>query len=453
MLVRLRVKNILSYGAESEICFIPYKRLRSHLNHIAERGERPLDLLRYTAIYGANGAGKSNLLHALDLCIEALRSCQVDNLWRNRNLLIPKEEPQEIQIEFAPQGDSFTYTYGLSLREGIVEEEYLSKQGFRKDGKPSDRGEQTLLDRKREDAVYRYEIPAFDQMTNGEVYQSDVIPNLVKPNEISLGHIAKLDKEELSDIQNAYEWLTKKIQIITPNTYNTVWTVKLRNDDKFRKFYNTLISKFDTGITQLETVDLPLDKAVPPDFLSTIKEKLDKSPVYAFRSSANKVPSTFVKNSEGEIVSLFVLSEHKASDDNTPGVPFDFNMESDGTLRLVDILAIVYEMLEMDTVFLVDEIESSLHPLLIKKVLEWLMSRDDVKGQLIFTTHNPILLSSDLLRRDEIWFVEKRGADAKLYSLSDYCQEHKSIDIAKGYLSGRYGAIPFLGELDGLKWR
>ena len=160
-----------------------------------------------------------------------------------------------------------------------------------------------------------------------------------------------------------------------------------------------------------------------------------------------------MKNSEGEIVSLFVLSEHKASDDNTPGVPFDFNMESDGTLRLVDILAMVYEMLEMDTVFLVDEIESSLHPLLIKKVLEWLMSRDDVKGQLIFTTHNPILLSSDLLRRDEIWFVEKRGADAKLYSLSDYCQEHKSIDIAKGYLNGRYGAIPFLGELDGLKWR
>lgn len=453
MLVRLRVKNILSYGAEREICFIPYKRLRSHLNHIAERGECPLDLLRYTAIYGANGAGKSNLLHALDLCIEALRSCKVDNLWRNRNLLIPKEKTQEIQIEFAPQGDSFTYTYGLSLREGVVEEEYLSKQGFRKDGKPSDRGEQTLLDRRREDAIYRYEIPAFDQMKNGEVYQSDVIPNLVKPNEISLGRIAKLDKEDLSDIQNAYEWLTKKIQIITPNTYNTVWTVKLRNDDKFRKFYNTLISKFDTGITHLETVDLPLDKAVPPDFLSTIKEKLDKSPVYAFRSSANEVPNTFVKNSEGEIVSLFVLSEHKASDDNTPGVPFDFNMESDGTLRLVDILAMVYEMLEMDTVFLVDEIESSLHPLLIKKVLEWLMSRDDVKGQLIFTTHNPILLSSDLLRRDEIWFVEKRGADAKLYSLSDYCQEHKSIDIAKGYLNGRYGAIPFLGELDGLKWR
>ena len=81
------------------------------------------------------------------------------------------------------------------------------------------------------------------------------------------------------------------------------------------------------------------------------------------------------------------------------------------------------------------------------------MSRDDVKGQLIFTTHNPILLSSDLLRRDEIWFVEKRGDNAKLYSLSDYCQEHKSIDIAKGYLNGRYGAIPFLGELDGLKWR
>lgn len=453
MLVRLRVKNILSYGAESEICFIPYKRLRSHLNHIAERGECPLDLLRYTAIYGANGAGKSNLLHALDLCIKALISCKVDNLWRNRNLLIPKEETQEIQIEFAPQGDSFTYTYGLSLREGVVEEEYLSKQRFRKDGNPSDRGEQTLLDRKREDAVYRYEIPAFDQMTNGEVYQSDVIPNLVKPNEISLGHIAKLDKEDLSDIQNAYEWLTKKIQIITPNTYNTVWTVNLRNDDKFREFYNTLISKFDTGITHLETVELPLDKVVPPDSLSAIKEKLDKSPVYAFRSSANKVPRTFVKNSDGEIVSLFVLSEHKASDDNTPGVPFDFNMESDGTLRLVDILAMVYEMLEMDTVFLVDEIESSLHPLLIKKVLEWLMSRDDVKGQLIFTTHNPILLSSDLFRRDEIWFVEKKGANAKLYSLSEYCQEHKSIDIAKGYLSGRYGAIPFLGELDGLKWR
>lgn len=451
MIVRFSVKNILSYGNECEICFIPYKRLKGHSNHINNNEEYALELLRYSAVYGANGAGKSNLLHSLELFIGALKSTKADDLWQKRNLLVSESCLQEIQIEFAPKGRLFTYCYGLSIRNGIVEEEYLSKQRFRKDGKPSSVGE-VVLDRKRKNNDYEYSIPGFSKSPNGDVYQSDVIPNLVKPDEIGLKSIANLGKEELADIKEAYEWLTRKIQIVTPNTYNMLWTVKLRNDERFRKFYNELISQFDTGINKVETIELPLDKSIPPQLMTTIKEKLNDGGLFSLRTYANEVPKVYMKNEEGEIVSLYVLSGHKASEDS-PEVSFDFNMESDGTLRLADILALVYEMLEHDTVFWVDEIESSLHPLLIKKVLTWLMGRSDVKGQLIFTTHNPLLLSSDLLRRDEIWFVEKRGDHASLYSLSDYCREHKSIDIAKGYLSGRYGAVPFLGGLDSLKWK
>ena len=101
--------------------------------------------------------------------------------------------------------------------------------------------------------------------------------------------------------------------------------------------------------------------------------------------------------------------------------------------------------------FIIDEIERSLHPSLIKQLVETLLKTEDLKGQLIFTTHESNLLDLTVLRSDEIWFMEKdpQTGASDCYSLTSF-KPRVDLDIEKGYLNGRFGAIPFLGNLRNL---
>jgi hypothetical protein len=103
-------------------------------------------------------------------------------------------------------------------------------------------------------------------------------------------------------------------------------------------------------------------------------------------------------------------------------------------------------------VYIVDELERSMHPTLAKELVTKFSHDKETKGQLIFTTHESNLLDQSIFRQDEVWFAEKSpDGSTDLYSLSDF-KEHHTIDIRKGYLNGRYGAVPFLANLHDLNW-
>ena len=142
--------------------------------------------------------------------------------------------------------------------------------------------------------------------------------------------------------------------------------------------------------------------------------------------------------------------EHKGK--NGQLINFNIDEESDGTIRLLDFIPAFQDLISKSKVFLIDEIERSIHPLLIKELVKKFSEDNKSEGQLIFTTHESNLLDQDLFRQDEIWFAEKdKNGITDLYSLSDF-KEHKTIDIRKGYLNGRYGSIPFLANLKDLNW-
>ena len=125
--------------------------------------------------------------------------------------------------------------------------------------------------------------------------------------------------------------------------------------------------------------------------------------------------------------------------------------ESDGTRRLLNLLPVLRPTAFSGTVFVIDEIDRSLHPILVKEFVEFfLKSSTGEFRQLILTTQESNLLDQDLLRRDEIWFAEKDQAGAtRLYSLLDF-KVRNDLEIRKHYLQGRFGAIPFLGDMDAL---
>jgi AAA15 family ATPase/GTPase len=123
--------------------------------------------------------------------------------------------------------------------------------------------------------------------------------------------------------------------------------------------------------------------------------------------------------------------------------------ESDGTQRLFELLGPWQNVLEQGYTLVVDELNASMHTLMVRKLVESFQHPEINKSgaQLIFTTHDTNLLDPSLLRRDQIWFTEKDGEGAShLYSLQDY-HPRKGEALEKGYLLGRYGSIPFLGEM------
>jgi hypothetical protein len=141
---------------------------------------------------------------------------------------------------------------------------------------------------------------------------------------------------------------------------------------------------------------------------------------------------------------------HKVEGAEPVGLKFETE-ESAGTKRLFALAGPWADILEQGYTVFVDEIETSLHPLLVKELLKLLFNpvTNPKAAQVVFSTHNPVLLDGSLLRRDQVWFTEKSPAGAThLYPLTDY-QPRNTEALAKGYLAGRYGAIPFLPE--GLK--
>lgn len=137
---------------------------------------------------------------------------------------------------------------------------------------------------------------------------------------------------------------------------------------------------------------------------------------------------------------------------NNKPVSFELKEESDGTQRLFDFAPVLYDLMQSDKTIIFDEIDRSIHANLLKMFVEKVMGLP-ILGQIIFSSHESCLLDCSIFRNDEIWFVEKdrKNQSSRFYTLNDF-KPRNDLDIQKGYLKGRFGAIPFLAHLEDLKW-
>ena len=165
----------------------------------------------------------------------------------------------------------------------------------------------------------------------------------------------------------------------------------------------------------------------------------------------------FISKAKDETDKLMVLNLSPVRlDKENNEVPFEILEESDGTQRLIDLFPMLIHLARGNAVYVIDEIERSLHSLLIKKLFDYFLNKTEntnSNSQLIATTHEVYLLDiKDIFRKDEIWFVEKdKHGQSVLYSLAN--TDVENLDLAAGYLNGRFGAIPFIKDLKSLGWR
>ena len=219
------------------------------------------------------------------------------------------------------------------------------------------------------------------------------------------------------------------------------------DDESFTNFLRDLLSEFDPSIRNIskEFVGVDMAKDIPRQIISELDDELDDGGAVFISNPANGNRSVVMKK-DGELVVLKIFVERRFQK-STKLATFDLEEESDGTRRLIDLAPLFYELLFSDKpiVAFIDELDRSLHPLVTRRLMELFFSRSadrNGKSQVIITTHNTVLLDIELLRKDEVWVIEKTSGASIIKSVQRDFSPRYDRDMRKDYLAGLYGGMP-----------
>ncbi len=440
MLIKVSVENFKSFDKKEELSMLSSSKIQVNKCHRLKI--KQTSILKNAVVYGANASGKSNLVTTIafmkSVLMEGLSVNSVNDFCRNREENKERESIFELQFTV---GERF-YAYGFSaiLSKRRITEEWLfelmqdgsSHNLFIREGNGilalGDCVKPTTAERNRF-AIYAEDFAGHDtqlfltEMNRGKKYAED---------------------SRLLFFRQTFNWMMNNVIVINPN-------IGLSNTDVYYseeslETISKLIQTFDTGVSEIKTKEISIDemsKMIPAEILSGIfkdlKRQLQMTNMpqiqMTWRIEGGFFNIRIKENAEPEITTL-ILRHGKSVFD------FAFAEESDGTKRLFDLIDMLMTK-RRDTVFVVDELERSLHPKLTEHFLKLFMeAHDGERMQLIFTTHEDTIMDQTLFRRDEIWFVERNADNAsKIYSL-DRFKERYDKKLSKAYLEGRYGAIP-----------
>lgn len=426
MLVQFSVKNFMSFKEKQDFSMeagIGDENPDNIIN-INESNER---VLKTTALYGANASGKTNLIKAFSVAIMMIRLS--NNRQPGEKLLQmepfafdenTKKEPCEFEFIFYTNNNK--YVYGFKADKNKIHEEYLYQYFSAKATRIFERiGE-------------NYKFLQADET------KLNAIKNQNLENKLFLSTATTWNYEKT---RAPYLWFANMIDTyIGGNELNPFSIEAYNNDDA-----NESLKKFTLKL--LEEADI-----IIKDYNIEIEEtEMDARMIMQLKNM--NIPSNVIIPKTSVIKSITMSHEIIDENGNTKIYNLDLISESSGTKIVFAMAPILKEVFEKGKILIIDEIERSLHPSLVEMIIKFFHSIEINKSnaQLIFNTHDTNLLSLDLFRRDQIWFAEKdpkKGA-TELYPLDDF-SVRKTENIQKGYLNGRYGAIPFVA-MDNSLWQ
>jgi hypothetical protein len=254
----------------------------------------------------------------------------------------------------------------------------------------------------------------------------------------------------ISDILNVIDWFQNALTVIYPGTKNISKKFELHKDTNLQQVFNEMLDYFDTGIDGIEFKEVDFEKM---DIPSEVKEEI-KNDLFSEKSEKT---SAFISNPQDDkyyviskidditVQAKLLKTKHKVIGGEYE--LFDLKDESDGTRRIMDLIPLIIDFFSGGNVFIVDEIERSLHPNLVRDLFEFILDKcQNINSQLIVSSHEATLLTQKLLRKDEIWFaVKNKDGATQLHSLEDYNVRFDK-EIMKDYLLGRFKGIPKLGN-------
>ena len=447
MLINISIENFKSFDKKEELSMISSSKIQENKSHRIKI--KQTSLLKNAVIYGANASGKSNLVKSLEfiktVLIEGLPLDSVNDFCRNKESNRDRESVFELQ--FTVEERFFAYGFAAILSKRVITEEWMYE--LKQDGSANN-----LFVREGR------KIPVLGEgirLTGAEknrfrVYAEDFTGNETGLflTEMNRGKRYAYDSKFIF-FKKVFDWLINNIIIINPDrgiTSDDVYYTK-----ESLEGISKLIETFDTGVNEINTKEITLEemsKMIPADILKDIFEHVR---LKMKLENLNKIQMTWrigdsffnirIKENSEPVITTIILKHGKSM--------FDFSEESDGTKRLFDLVYMLMIQND-DIVFIVDELERSLHPKLTEHFVELFMdAHKDERVQLIFTTHENNIMDKKLFRRDEIWFIERdKGNTSIIYSL-DRFKERYDKKLSKAYLEGRYGAIPVFKQFEFMK--
>ncbi|RTJ99853.1 ATP-binding protein [Campylobacter jejuni] len=420
MLIEFRVENFLSIQDEQVLSMVASSDntfLTSHTNN-----DKKLKLLKSSVLYGANASGKSNIIKALaimkKIAISSANGQRGDKLPIIPFLLGNEDnKPTKFEIIFI-QNDT-KYQYGFILNSEKILEEWLLIFG---ESNRAQKWFERIYNEKEE--KYNYSFGA------KFIGSKQLWAENTRDNALFLSVAIQLNNEQLKPV---FDFFLKYIRVTCTDSWNDGQevTIDILLQDKQKII--SYLKRADLDIEDIVVEETELNKTnlmqenIPQEIKQMMQTDLEKGA----RLKKTDI-KTIHTNQQGKQI-LFDMLE----------------LESQGTQKFFKLIGPWVEALEQGCTIVVDELNTHLHPLMTKFLVNLFHNEDLNKSnaQLIFTTHDTSILNQDIFRRDQIWFCEKQNKATKLYPLSDFKVRKDKTNLENDYLLGRFGALPYFKEI------
>lgn len=411
MLIEFKVGNFLSFKDIVTLSMVASSD-REHLETNTIPVNDKLRLLKSAVLYGANASGKSNLIKAIDFMrnfiLSSSKEISTDKIKKVEEFRLSTETektPSSFEITF--QLDKIRYRYGFQVDRERVHNEWLYYV-------PTIR--EALLFIREKDKIH----------LGSGFKEGRGLERKTRENALFLSVVDQFNGQTAKQILKWFDDL-----FVTLNIQEDSMSSLYLKQKEFRDYVLNLLKVADLGLKSIKWVDIG----------EALRKRAKEGRIYSQASSRQTI-------------------HQKYGEDNEPvsDVEFDLSVhESAGTQALFELAGPIYDALKNNLVLFIDELTSKLHPLLIQALIEIFNhykpgkeSKPNSKGQLIFACHDTSILTNQFFRRDQIWFTQKNEYGAtELYSLDEY-KVRKDALFKKDYIMGKYGAIPFIGDIESL---
>lgn len=446
MLISFKVKNVLSFKELTEFSMVAGSTIK---NDERLTNCKDFKLLKFSSIFGANASGKSNLVYAFkamkNIVILSMPNFSVDYYYKLQD--INKMESSYFEAILYLDNKSYSYGFEVSFVTNKIISEWLYelKGEHEKLIFENDVLNNKITFKKNFDAklLNKLEFYKIDFVNN----QTTLLLKFLNTDKPSL-----FEFEEAKIFKLVYNWFVNSLDIANPTTMIT--SAEFFKVESRLNCLSKFMEMFDTGIHKIDKVKKSIEevkKELPTRIIDSIREaalkKMQDKNNYNDIGSFIRIDNKFwiikiSKNGEMEFEQIYFYHDMENK------YPLTLEEESEGTARILDLAEILLTDGTNKT-YVVDELDRCLHPQLTCKFVKLFLEKaknENNNNQLIVTTHESRLLDFDILRRDEIWFVEKKNNISSLYSLEEYnVRFDKKID--KAYLEGRYGGIPVFDKV------
>lgn len=426
VLLRVMIGNFLSFNDPVSFDMFPNGRLTGFPEHIYNQ---QIPVLREAAIYGPNGSGKSNFVKAVAFMREFVTDVDfmVNRSWEHfrHQLCETNNRPVCISMEMRVKGRY--YIYEIEMTGSLTERLLLSGVGEKDD--------ELIFERKG------------SKLQAKAMVDEKVSERLLKMNARSsvMSLSRKFPLFDDKRVKDVCDWFKSGLLVVGIDS-TIPYLIKMMDSNRsLLEFAGEILTQVDVT-DRLSIEEHPFEEWVSSheDMLipQEVKQSDDKSVDWSFSDNRKNKILVTQRNAQ-KVVLEFMFEQHGK---NGFSKKMEIDTQSDGTVRLLMLMPALYDAMRGGKTVLIDEIENSVHPLLMYRLMEY-YSHYACNGQLIYTTHLTTLMNQQtLLRQDEIWLTEKENGATNMRSMNDF-KIHNTISLERGYMDGRFGALPQMSKM------